>query len=123
MKDTIYRADAIEAIQNTYCKPCKERGDDHNEVVCRACNFDDAMGQIDALPSAEAVSREEYDALYKRWVEAEQMADYYDIDGDDETAIKALSAEAVHGWIPCSEKLPSESGWYVISQGHKILES
>ena len=25
------------------------------------------------------------------------------------------SAEAVQGWIPCSEKLPSESGWYVIS--------
>ena len=54
MGDLISRADAIEAIQNAYCKPCKERGDDHNEVRCRACAFDDAIIQIDALPSAEA---------------------------------------------------------------------
>lgn len=52
--DLISRADAIEAIQNAYCKPCKERGDDHNGVRCRACEFDDAIIQIDALPSAEA---------------------------------------------------------------------
>ena len=44
--------------------------------------------------SANTVSREEYDVLYKKWVEAEQMVDYYDIDGDDEMAIKAQSAEA-----------------------------
>lgn len=49
------RQDAIEAIQNAYCKPCKERGDDHNEVRCRACDYDNAIIQIDALPSAEAV--------------------------------------------------------------------
>lgn len=48
------RADAIEAIQNAYCKPCKERGDDHNEVRCRVCEYDNAIIQIDALPSAEA---------------------------------------------------------------------
>ena len=58
MTDNISRADAIEAIQNAYCKPCKERGDDHNEVRCRACAFDDAIIQIDALPSAEAVQGE-----------------------------------------------------------------
>lgn len=30
--------------------------------------------------------------------------------------LKALpSAEAVHRWIPCSERLPSESGWYLIT--------
>lgn len=56
--DLIYRADAIEAIQNAYCKPCKERGDDHNEVRCRACDYDNAIIQIDALPSAEAVHGE-----------------------------------------------------------------
>ena len=59
MSDLISRADAIEAIQNAYCKPCKERGDDHNEVRCRACAFDDAIIQIDALPSADAVSRKD----------------------------------------------------------------
>lgn len=50
----IRQEDAIEAIQNAYCKPCKERGDDYHEVRCRACDFDDAIIQIDAVPSAEA---------------------------------------------------------------------
>lgn len=53
------RADAIEAIQNAYCKPCKERGDDHNEVRCRVCDYDNAIIQIDALPSADVVSHED----------------------------------------------------------------
>ena len=47
------RADAIEAIQNAYCKPCKERGDDYNEVRCRVCEYDNAIMQIDALPSVD----------------------------------------------------------------------
>ena len=53
MSDNISREAAIEAIQNAYCKPCKERGDDHNEVRCRVCEYDNAIIQIDALPSAE----------------------------------------------------------------------
>lgn len=53
MRDTIYRADAIEAIQNAYCKPCKERGDDYYGVRCRTCEYDNAIIQIDALPSAD----------------------------------------------------------------------
>lgn len=53
MGDLIKREDAIEAIQTAYCTPCKERGDDYNEVRCRACEFDDAMMQIDSVPSAE----------------------------------------------------------------------
>lgn len=28
---------------------------------------------------------------------------------------EVASAEAVQEWIPCSERLPNESGWYVIS--------
>lgn len=52
--DTLIIADAIDAIQNAYCKPCKERGDDHNEVRCRVCEYDNAIIQIDALPSADA---------------------------------------------------------------------
>ena len=43
------------------------------------------------------------------WVDYSGVAEAYDM------AIEALSAEAVQGWIPCSERLPSESGWYVIS--------
>lgn len=44
---------------------------------------------------ADVVSREEYDTLYKKWIEAEQMVDYYDIDNDDKIAIEALSADTV----------------------------
>lgn len=57
MNDLISRDDAIEAIQNAYCKPCKERGDDYNEVRCRACEYDNAIIQIDALPSADATKK------------------------------------------------------------------
>ena len=64
MKDTIYRADAIEAIQDAY----------ENDAIYKAIS-EDIINALSALPSAEAV----------------------------------------HGWVPCSEKLPSESGWYVIS--------
>lgn len=51
--DLISRQAAIEAIEKAYCNPCKERGDDYNGVRCRACNFDDAINQIDALPPVE----------------------------------------------------------------------
>ena len=73
MTDLISRADAIEAIQNAYCKPCKERGDDHNEVRCRACAFDDAIIQIDALPSAEAETVDCTDFI--RWLTETVMDD------------------------------------------------
>lgn len=43
--------------------------------------------KIDNAPTIElsesAVSRNEYEALKRKWIEAEQRADYYDVDGDD----------------------------------------
>lgn len=51
---------------------------------------------IDAIPSAEA----EEHRIYK--------------DGYN-TGKAHASADAVQEWIPCSERLPNESGWYVIS--------
>ena len=42
-----------EAIEKAYCNPCRERGDDYNEVRCRACDFDSAINQIDAVPPTE----------------------------------------------------------------------
>ena len=43
-------ADATTAdIQERYCKPCKERKEDYNEVRCRACWVDDAMDEIDGF--------------------------------------------------------------------------
>lgn len=43
-------ADAlIEDMQERYCKPCKERKEDYNEVRCRACWVDDAIGDVDGF--------------------------------------------------------------------------
>ena len=85
--DLISRADAIKVACDTCSLPSStcEWKDNGN------C---DTKVRLEALPSADVVSREEYDALYKKWVEAEQMIDYYDTDGDDEMVIEASSAEA-----------------------------
>ena len=40
---------------------------------------------------------------------AEKMLQAYDM------AVEALSAESVHGWIPCSERLPIENGRYLVT--------
>ena len=43
-------ADAFIAdMQERYCKPCKERKEDYNEVRCRACWVDDAIGDVDGF--------------------------------------------------------------------------
>jgi len=39
----------IADIQERYCKPCKERKEDHNGVWCRACWIDDAMDIVDGF--------------------------------------------------------------------------
>ena len=37
-------------------------------------------------------------------------------------AIEALSAEAVQGWIPISERLPEKDGWYLVTvQGYETV--
>lgn len=39
----------IADMQERYCKPCKERKEDYNEVRCRACWVDDAMDEVDGF--------------------------------------------------------------------------
>lgn len=77
-KDAISRQAAIEAITKAYCNPCKERGDDYNEVRCRACNFDDAINQIDAVPPAEPTLVCE-DTISRNWIltYCKEKADHY----------------------------------------------
>ena len=50
---------AIELVQLTYCKDCNS----YNGVMCRACQFDDAMMAIDDVPAADVVPREEVETL------------------------------------------------------------
>ena len=46
----IIDADALIAdMQERYCKPCKERKEDYNEVRCRACWVDDAIDDVDGF--------------------------------------------------------------------------
>lgn len=93
MSDLIKREDTIDAIQTAYCTPCKERGDDHNEVRCRACEFDDAMMQIDSVPSVDAIPCEVADKIGE---ENEKLTD------------RIGQLEEQMRWIPCSERLPTK---------------
>ena len=43
-------ADALIAdMQERYCKSCKEKGEDDNEVRCRACMVGDAIDDVDGF--------------------------------------------------------------------------
>lgn len=45
-------ADALERqIQEAYCAEC----DDYNGIRCRACGVDDALIQVDAAPTIDAI--------------------------------------------------------------------
>ena len=39
----------IADMQERYCKPCKEKGEDYNEVRCRVCWVDDAIDDVDGF--------------------------------------------------------------------------
>jgi hypothetical protein len=39
----------IADMQERYCKPCKERKEDYNEVRCRVCWVDDATDDVDVF--------------------------------------------------------------------------
>lgn len=83
MTDLLSRADAIEAVMR-HKMPFTIQ-----QEVAR---------EIDALPSADVVSREMYE---KRTQTDERIIDSYRREFSE-----AASAEAAQGWIPCSETLP-----------------
>ena len=45
-------------------------------------------------------------------IPADKLADAFDM------AIEALSAEAVQGWIPCSDRLPEKTDMYLVTYGN-----
>ena len=67
----------------------------------------DLISRADAMGAVQALKVEEWDG-----------GDYA-YNAGLETAIRTLStlpsADAIQGWIPCSEKLPSESGTYLVT--------
>ena len=93
--DLISRADAIKAIKGHDERTKTDTLDDTD--IGYSAGLDMAIEIINKMPSVSAVSREEYDALCTKWIEAEQRADYYDVDGDD-IASGCVSAERVGEW-------------------------
>lgn len=51
-KEYIDREAAIENIKRVYCTGCNS----YNDVMCRACQIDDAILQIDAEPAADVAT-------------------------------------------------------------------
>lgn len=51
MAEYIDKEKAIQTIRLTYCKDCNN----YNGVRCRACEFDDAMSEIEDCPTADVV--------------------------------------------------------------------
>lgn len=90
--DLISKEDAMKVLcsycSETFCT-CPDDG----------CFYGAEMKKLKELPSVSVVSRNEYEALKRKWIEAEQRADYYDIDGDD-IASGCVSAETKK-WETC----------------------
>ena len=89
--DTISRADAIEAVRNICNTPC-------NEYFVKA---------IAALPSAESVP--------KRVRLADDVVAEIDEASYEIGYSHGQRAEAVQGWIPCSERLPRNGEEYFVT--------
>ena len=45
----------IASIKKQYCAPCKEHGQDYNEVRCRSCWVDDGIDFLEDAPTVDAV--------------------------------------------------------------------
>jgi len=95
MTDLIRREDAIAYIERVI-----------NSGLGRSKSLDYIHKYISALPSADAVSREFYEDAVK--------ANHGLAKENSELKAQLESADAVHGWIPCSERLP-KSGRYLAS--------
>lgn len=99
MSDYIKRADAIEAM----CDNCDWE---------RKCHEDcDQMETIKALPSADAVLIHEDGTLEVKVPNAHKVGRVLVMDTDSHIGgglFYPESADAVQGWIPCSEKFPSD---------------
>ena len=98
MDDLISRADAIEAVKKWY---------DHDGDICWREAISTSVDVLSALPSAEAVSRK------TKCCPIAETCMSIDCPVSSEY-IGRPSAEAVQGWIPCSERLPNEDGRYLV---------
>ena len=121
--DLISRADAIEAVEyNSYgmgsrasVKAIKALPSADRELA----NLKEGFESADAEQKSDAYKRGFDDCKRAYEIELARSADAvhkpgYSYEADMVRRLKeALSAEAGHGWVPCSERMPNESGDYL----------
>lgn len=56
MADLIDRTELIALIQKGYCEPCKDEKLDRNGVCCRVCWVNEAISEIDRMPTIDPES-------------------------------------------------------------------
>lgn len=146
MTDLISRADAIKAKPEYRNEDMLDKEKSTYNKGWNDCN-DAWVAIIKALPSADAVSREDYEKI-KNMVSTQfqtVLEDYLELEkryvallgkqsqkpsAEAEPSLKAIkrqidehwylgapSAEAVQGWIPCSERLPKKGEVVLITNG------
>lgn len=123
MSDLISRADAIEAVAKLCVDGYKAKVDGHFIPLTDAL-----INTLSALPTADTVSREDYHNLLTATEDIDRALREYQAkdeipsadakhdhgDGQWYDLTDALTVER-NEWIPCSERLPSESGNYLIT--------
>lgn len=75
---------AIKDIQETYCKPCKKRGDDYHGVMCRACWVGDCICIIDDCEEADVKP-----VVHAHWISLEPEIGLYGCSKCEYKIIKA----------------------------------
>ncbi len=55
MANLIDRTELIALMEKGYCEPCKDEKLDRNGVCCRVCWVNDAISEIDRMPTIDAV--------------------------------------------------------------------
>ena len=116
MSDRITYCDVCE------CAECPKYGDDCDGDK----RVDDLISRSDAIEAVCGVVIDEFDVSPTKGYEVSEKALSALPSAEAEPSLKAIkrqidehwyfdppSAEAVQGWIPCSERLPSESGTYL----------
>ena len=111
-KDTIYREDAIRTIEALECFGFIE------------CKTKALVKDINAIPSADRPQGDvDAVAIFMREMHSLEQG-YITIGEFDERLepLRHLCYGRPQGWIPCSERLPEDSGDYLVCPSDSVLE-
>ena len=84
------------------------------------CPFEDALKHADKTQTINDQHTVDHD---RDWIigciEHDGFIHTHRFDKANQIILDALSAEAVQGWIPCSERVPSDDGCYLVCMAWK----